>query len=33
MNKQSSKTFFENYGFQKILIGKQNVLLQESNMF
>jgi len=25
--------FFENYGFQKIVIGKQNVLLQQSNIF
>lgn len=33
INEQSSKMFFENYGFQKIVIGKQNLLLQQSNIF
>jgi len=33
INEESSNIFFENYGFQKIFIGKQNVLLQQSNGF
>jgi len=30
LNKESSAMFFENRRFQKIVIGKQNVLLQQS---
>jgi len=29
-DKESSEMFFENLSFQKIVIGKQNVLLQQS---
>jgi len=31
MNKQSSVLFYENRSFQKIVVGKQNDLFQQSN--